>query len=95
LKKNKGNENSDRLPSRVDEAVDWVIANLREEQKTALAGRSPDEVSESLPFGFGMWIRNSLGLWGGNRKLLKSCGCRHPDDASAFIIKGVLKKLGK
>jgi len=39
-----------------------------------------------------MGIRNSLGLWRGNEKLLESCGQGkrvHPDECSMVIIEAV------
>ncbi|MBT6710482.1 MAG: hypothetical protein HOB22_02095 [Candidatus Marinimicrobia bacterium] len=43
----------------------------------------------------GQGIRNSMGLWGDNKALLKSCGSEemHPDDASAAIVKFLWLKL--
>ncbi|WP_298894943.1 DUF6794 domain-containing protein [uncultured Psychroserpens sp.] len=49
--------------------------------------------------GWGMGIRNDLGLWGKNKELLDSCadanGTKtiHPENASQLIIEGVWKKL--
>ena len=49
--------------------------------------------------GWGMNIRNSLGLWGKNKDLLASCAKAngteriHPENASQLIIEGVWKKL--
>lgn len=38
--------------------------------------------------GFGMWLRNNWGLWGGSRlqQYLIGKGLRHPDDMSAIIL---------
>lgn len=76
------------LPTTIEQAVDWVISNLSGEQRAEFASGSEEEIR----FGFGMWIRNTLGLWSGNEELLKACGKTHPDDASAVIIHAVRKK---
>ncbi len=39
-----------------------------------------------LHIGLGQWIRNTMGLWQGNDRLLAATGERHPDDASGVII---------
>ncbi|MBC8460416.1 MAG: hypothetical protein H8D67_20725 [Deltaproteobacteria bacterium] len=48
-----------------------------------------------LHMSLGQGIRNSMGLWGDNKALLKSCGSEdmHPDDASAAIVKFLWLKL--
>jgi len=43
-----------------------------------------------------MGIRNGLGLWGQNEKLIEDCrqrGAYEADDASTIIIKGVWEAL--
>lgn len=54
----------------------------------------PERDLINFHFGWGMSIRNELGLWQGNKELLRSCGSKkmHPDDASMVIIKAVRRK---
>src|SRR5262245_59535730 len=46
-----------------------------------------------LHFDLGMGIRNSFGLWAGNRELLEDCGHDDPDIASAVILARLLERL--
>ena len=48
-----------------------------------------------LHMSFGMWIRNTFGLWQNNEKLLAVTGKTHPDDASSVIIKALWADLNK
>jgi hypothetical protein len=79
------------LPHTVDEAVERLLDGLTEDQKRAIAGFA----EPAYPFGFGMWVRNELGLWTGNEELLESCGSAtmHPDDASMVIMIALWQKL--
>ena len=45
--------------------------------------------------GWGSGIRNSFGLWRGNRALMEDCKAKHPDDASMVIIEAVWARLQK
>jgi hypothetical protein len=40
-----------------------------------------------------MTIRNELGLWTSNPRLLAACGTDDPDDASFVILRGVWQRL--
>ena len=50
-------------------------------------------------YSIGQFIRNSFGLWGGNKSLLNSCGVSdHPhaaDEASGIIIGGLKRRLAQ
>ena len=50
--------------------------------------QSPDEMSK-YHFGFGMYLRNNWGLWGGSRlqKYFFDRGISHPDNMSGIILK--------
>lgn len=79
------------FPYTVDEAVERLLGALTEEQKKAIAGKP----EPTYPFSFGMWVRNTLGLWAGNKRLLESCGSAtmHPDDASVVIMTALWQRL--
>ncbi len=64
-------------PTSLDEAVDRLLSTLK---------AIPDDPMAELEIG--MAIRNSFGLWGANRALLRSCGSESmsTDDASAVIL---------
>lgn len=78
-------------PTSVDAAVQVVVDHLDADSKKAIAY---GEVSPlGMHFGLGMWIRNELGLWGGNFWLRSDCGEAHPDDCSAVILDALAKRL--
>lgn len=82
----------DTWPTTVDEAAKQIAAELDADSKTRLRMTKKQELSQYHQ-GWGTGIRNSLGLWRGNEKLLKSCGkgkSVHPDECSAIIIEAVL-----
>jgi hypothetical protein len=74
----------------VDEAAAWLALHLNAEEVRRLARMSQDDLS-SLHYELGVFIRNSFGMWGGNRDLLEACGspAMHPDSASAILIESV------
>lgn len=59
-----------RWPQTVEQAVDQLMKDLSEEDKSRIAADDPDIDWYSL----GQSIRNSYGLWQGNSELLASCG---------------------
>lgn len=84
----------DSLPSTVEEAANLLIRDLPEEDKLEVVTKRKDDLI-MYHHGWGTSIRNSFGLWGGNKKLLKDCGGpkTHPDDCSMIIIEEVWKIL--
>jgi hypothetical protein len=88
------------LPTTVAAAVDHLVEVLSLKDKVAIANMSADELGE-LNLSLGNYIRNSLGLWAGNKSLLWSCAkdagkaIEHPDDASAIIIARLALALEK
>ena len=86
------------LPKNVGEAVDQVIRMMDAESLKRLRGMAEADIVE-LHFGLGMWIRNTFGLWSGNRVLLEDCAAfgEHsfcdPDEASTVIIREVWIRL--
>lgn len=86
------------MPQTVEEAIERLIANMPLKAKAALAKRDENNLSQ-LHFTFGAFIRNQFGLWAGNEDLLNNCRqlsgitFMNPDDAAAFIIKGLWNKL--
>lgn len=91
-------DSSKSKPKTYKEAVNYIYNLISEEDK---------EYVKNVPFndliifhrGWGMGIRNGLGLWSNNKELLKSCAKEigketiHPESASQLIIEGVWKKL--
>jgi hypothetical protein len=82
-------------PTTVEEAARQLVAGLDEKSKARLRA---DKRADLIQYhhGWGTGIRNGLGLWRGNTKLLESCGGGkpvHPDDCSMTIIEAVWEKL--
>lgn len=90
----------EHLPETLDEAVDYLIKSFNDTEKAYLKNFPKCDLI-IFHFGWGTGIRNGLGLWGKNNKLLESCAAKagktsiHPDDASFIIIEGVWAKLNK
>ena len=81
----------DTWPTTVDEAARQIVAALDDESKVRVRATKRDQLIE-YNFGWGMGIRNSLGLWRGNDKLLESCGRGMrigPEECSMVIIEAV------
>jgi hypothetical protein len=81
----------DSWPTTVAEAAGQIVARLDDESKARVKATRKDQLIR-FHSGWGMGIRNGLGLWRGNDKLLASCGNGtrvHPDDCSMVIIEAV------
>ncbi len=79
-------------PVTIDEAIGMVIATLSDEERASIAALARDQLA-GLHFGLGLWIRNNLGLWSGNRPLLESTGEPNANDASMVIVEAVWERL--
>jgi len=89
---------SGNTPQTVDQAVTRLMSDLSLRDRARIA-KLKDEQLVALYFSLGEYIRNAFGLWSGNKQLIESCralsGIRdlREDDASAFIIKELLRRL--
>ena len=79
-------------PETVDQAVGVLLGLLPDGDKAKNPAMSQDDLV-TLHLGLGMWIRNNLGLWSGNRALLESARAQNPDDASVVIIEALWRRL--
>ncbi len=84
----------DVYPKTIETAAEIVIDALDKEDLASIKKIKEDELW-GVHMNLGQGIRNSMGLWGDNKELLKSCGSEdmHPDDASSAIVKFVWLKL--
>ena len=86
-----------KWPRTIEQAVAEIIADSNPEDMAEVrATKRKDLIKYHM--GWGMGIRNSLGLWRGNNALLLSaCDGKpcHPDDASMKIIEAVWDRLQK
>ncbi len=84
----------DVYPKTIETAAEIVIDSLNKDDLASIKKMKEDDLWE-VHMSLGQGIRNSMGLWGINKELLKSCGSEdmHPDDASSAIVKFVWLKL--
>ncbi len=89
---------SGNTPQTVDQAVTRLMSDLSLRDRARIA-KLKEEQLVALYFSLGEYIRNAFGLWSGNKGLMESCralsgiGDLGDDDASAFIIKELLRRL--
>lgn len=78
----------------VDDVVDCLISSMNGEEIEEIKGMR-EEALVFLHFGLGDMIRNSFGLWSGNKDLLRACGSEdtNPDDASMVIVERIWRRL--
>ena len=87
-------------PESCTEAVEYLLEGLSDEDKATIRN-TPKENLINFHFGWGMGIRNELGLWRGNDQLISSCmdlnstNDPHPDSISMIIIEEVWKALNE
>jgi len=81
-------------PESIEKAAEILIEALDENDLNAIKKMNEDDLL-GVHMSLGQGIRNSMGLWGDNKALLKSCGSEemHPDDASSAIVKFLWLKL--
>jgi hypothetical protein len=77
-------------PKTVPAAVEYCLKTLNVGTLKEIALLEDDADTH---FGLGMWIRNNLGLWRGNRELVEAMGWCHPDDASGPIVTALIDYL--
>lgn len=94
----------DNPPKTLEEAIDYLMGMLCDDDKKAIASCETDmEMIGLTHHGLGTWIRNNFGLWEGNDELVdglkKHAGVNafyvKGDDASAVILDELWKRLGE
>ena len=83
---------AEQLPKTLDEAVDFLLREISDEDKETLQATPEDELID-LHFSYGQWIRNRFKLWNENWALVEALGCFHPDSASEEIINAAWKRI--
>ena len=81
-----------RRPKTVDQAVDRLLDNLDRQSVQRLRDMNEDDLA-LLHFDLGMGIRNSFGLWTGNKQLLRDCGNDNAHIASGIILARLLERV--
>ena len=72
-------------PRTVQGVVNRLLNSMSQAHKEK-AANTPEKDLCKFGHGWGTGIRNSFGLWSGNKELMRSCGASRPDDASMIII---------
>jgi hypothetical protein len=80
------------LPATVEAAVRLLQGLVPDDEQTRIAFL-PESELPTLDFGLGQWVRNNLGLWGGNADLLADAGAENADDASVVIVRAFWLEL--
>jgi len=81
----------DTWPTTVAQAARTIVTMMDDESKARVKATKKEDLIQ-FHHGWGTGIRNELGLWRGNDKLLESCGNGtkvHPDSCSMVIIEAV------
>ncbi len=85
-------------PLTVEEAVDYLQANMPAHYEVSLTTRGKEDLSD-LHFSLGAHASTILGLWSGNEELMESCrlasGNKYldADDASMLIMSRLWERL--
>lgn len=80
-----------KIPATLDEAVDFLVAHMSDEDKKAYAAGAP-----APHFSLGMSMRNEWGLWFNKTSLAKwfrDHGVFHGDDRSGVIFDALRARL--
>ena len=92
----------DNPPKTLEEALDYLLDDLKDEDKKTIADcKTKESMIGMCHHGFGTWIRNNFGLWDGNDELVKDLEqystrggftCKG-DDASEVILDKLWERL--
>ncbi len=80
------------LPETIEQAVRLLKSLIEKGEQDKIAAM-PESDLVMLHMGLGQWIRNTMGLWQGNIRLLAATGQQDPDDASGVIIRAFWQVL--
>lgn len=83
---------AEQLPKTLDEAVDFLLRELNDENKADFKAMPEDDLID-LHLSLGQWIRNRFKLWNENWDLVEALGCFEPDSASEEIIRAAWERL--
>ncbi len=81
------------LPETIEQAVRLLKSLIEKSEQDKIAA-VPESDLVMLHMELGQWIRNTMGLWQGNIRLLAAAtGQQDPDDASGVIIQAFWQVL--
>lgn len=83
------------IPKNLEDCFVQIDSFWDDSTKNNVREMTESEFTAGSHFGFGMWIRNNWGLWGGSRlsAYFSKWGIRHPDDMSNIILTSYYRKL--
>jgi hypothetical protein len=79
-------EHQDTFPTNDEAAVRLLHELVPDDEEAAICALAESDLIK-LHHGLGQWIRNHLGLWGDNSKLLAATGEQTADDASDVVVR--------
>jgi len=76
------------IPKNLDECFVQINSFWNDSLKLEVKKMTEKDFSANSHFGFGMWMRNNWGLWGGSRlaTYFNNFGIYHADDMSGIIL---------
>ncbi len=84
--------NESSLPETIDQALRLLKSLIAKDEQDKIVAM-PENDLVMLHMGLGQWIRNTMGLWQGNDRLLAATGEQDHDDASGVIIQAFWQGL--
>ena len=91
----------DNPPETLEDALCYLLDHTpREDQQIIANCKTKDRCGVLCHHGFGTWVRNSFGLWGENKKLIKDLQKKSDrkftvvgDDACSIILDKLWERL--
>lgn len=83
------------IPIDLEDSFRQINSFLNDSTKRQVTNWTEDEFLGKAHMGFGIWMRNNWGLWGGSRlsKYFNDLGVYHPDDMSGIILTSYHRQL--
>ncbi|WP_293945941.1 MULTISPECIES: DUF6794 domain-containing protein [unclassified Sphingobacterium] len=83
------------IPKNLKDCFVQIESFWDDSTKNKVREMTESEFMAGTHFGFGMWMRNNWGLWGGSRlsAYFAKRGIRHPDDMPGIILTSYYRKL--
>ena len=83
------------IPKNLEDCFKQIDSFWSDSLKTEVKNMTEDNFSVKAHFGFGRWMRNHWGLWGGSRlgTYFQEMGIFHPDDMSGIILDSYHRQL--
>ncbi|KAF0196860.1 MAG: hypothetical protein FD166_2138 [Bacteroidetes bacterium] len=83
------------IPKDLNDCFNQIDGFWNDSIKNQVKSWTEEEFCANAHFGFGMWMRNNWGLWGGSRlqAYFNDKGIYHPDDMSGIILTSYYRYL--